>query len=324
MLTSDFTQAVRDCASLPNSPAPGTSDTDILRMGDLQMRSVLVPFLRKVGGEYYIFKYDVQVAANQQRIRLPSRFSGSSTRTVDWLNGAVPTSGVATSLLYPMQRIEPERLPAFQMTDAYQGLPWAFYFESADLVIVPTPAGLGTLRIRGQLTPGTLTIDTDTASVWQITAVAASSVSGNPCWHISAPSVSLSQNVGDVVAGDSPGEYLLPDGAVQASGVGTVDFLQSAFQVPPRVGDWVTLPGLSPVVQLPAELENGLVNHTAAAMLRARGRAAQASDLTQAAQAYLEQARALLAPRSQGNVRKVTGGIYSRARGPYGWRPGGI
>ena len=315
--TSDFVQDVRDAALLPSSTVPGTDTTHILRVADAQMRGHLEGVIRKVSEEYYIRKVDLSSPAGQRSVRLPSHAAGSSTRTVDYFAGPSANTGINTFLLRRLQRVEPERLPTFQPTDQYQGLPWGFYLEASTINLLPIPAGLGTLRVRYQYRPGKLVIDTDTASADVITSVGTTTVGGLACYIIGTGTLTISgSNSADIIAGSSPFETLA-SATVNKSTNNT--FLQSDFSTPPQVGDWLTLPDLSPVVQLPTEMEPVLVYYTAGAILMAKGRSAQAKDMMQMAKDMEASVVATMAPRTKGNVRVLTGGIRSRMHGPWGF-----
>lgn len=311
-LSNDFATDVRAAASLPNSTAPGTTDADIYQAGDQCIRSRMVPLLHQVSEEYYTRVYNLAVTAGTANYRLPSRAVGAATRTVQWLTG--PQAGNPQALLYPLVRIEPERLPAFQLTDQYRGLPWGFYLEGSNINLVPVPVANGTIRIRIQHRPGSL-VDSATANS---TSSAASGA--NYVVTTGTRNFTLGSTV-DMIAGTPPFEVIASSAVVQASDATTVTLLQSDFSTPPGTGDWMTLPDTSPVVQVPVELEPVLVQYTAGWLLRSRGRLEQATALEAIAADIANQVATVLAPRTQGNVRKITGGIYSR-RGPLGYKWG--
>lgn len=310
--TNDFMTDVRAAASFPTSTVPGTTDTEVLQAGDQCIRSRMVPLLHQVSEEYYTRVYNLSVTAGTASYRLPSRSVGAATRTVQWLTG--PAAGNPQSLLYPLVRIEPERLPAFQLTDQYRGLPWGFYLEGSNINLVPVPVANGTIRVRIQHRPGSL-VDSLTANTFSPAASGSNYVLTTGTLNFT-----LGSTV-DVIAGTAPFEVLASAAVVQASSPTTVTLLQSDFSSPPQVGDWITLPDTSPVVQVPVELEPVLVQYAAAWLLRSRGRLEQAAALDSTADALATQVATVLAPRTQGNVRKITGGIYSR-RGPLGYKWG--
>jgi len=313
-VTTDFCQDVRDAAGLPNSAVPGVDNLTILRLADAQLRAHVVPQLARVSEEYYIRRFDILGTVGLGTYRLPARAAGASTRTVQFLLGAIPPGAITTSLLYPLERIAPERLPVFQPTDQYRGLPWAFYMEAATINLVPIPASLITLRVRVQHRPGKLVLDTDTAQGGVITSVGTTTVGGLPCYSIATASFNRTgQQAADVISGTSPFE-VLASGTINQGG--TSQFLQSDFTTPPQVGDWLTLPDVSPVVQVPVELEPVVAGLTAAAILRSKNRKAHAKDLFDEAMGSMKETLSVMAPRTKGNPKVQTGGIWNKLRGP--------
>ncbi len=318
MLTTAFLQDIRDAAQLPNSTVPGTDDTRLLRMADVVMRSVMVGFVRSISEEFYIYHVDLTSPAAQLSIRLPSAAVGSSVRTVDYFAGPTNSqTGFNLQMLRHLERIEPERLPSFQVTDQYRGLPWGFYMEASTVNLVPIPAGLGALRVRYQQRPGQLVIDTDTTQSAQVTSVGSATINGVDCWVLaSAGSIVLSTC--DVIANTSPYETLVSNVTPDAFAAGTVSIAKWKFQTPPNVGDWFVKVGVSPVVQLPEECESMAATLVAASVLRAKGRGDHARLLEDAAGTMRTQVSMSMAPRTKGNSRVVTGGLRNQTHGPWG------
>jgi hypothetical protein len=313
-VTTDFVQDVRDAAALPNSSVPGVDNLTILRIADAQLRSHVVPQLCRVSEEYYIKRFDILGTVGVGTYRLPTRAAGASARTIQFLLGSIPPGGITTSLLYSLERVAPDRLPTFQPTDQYRGLPWAFYMEAATINLVPVPASQITLRVRVQHRPGKLVLDTDNAQGAVITSVGTSVVGGVNCYQIGTASFTRTgQQAGDIISGTNPFEVLASATINQG---GTSQFPQSDFTTAPQVGDWLTLPDVSPVVQVPVELEPVVAGLTAAAILRAKNRKGHAEDIFKEAMTSMKETLSVMAPRTKGNVKVQTGGIWNKLRGP--------
>ena len=108
------------------------------------------------------------------------------------------------------------------------------------------------------------------------------------------------------------------------NGTGTANFLPSWYSnadsdrpVPVSdfytlvIGDYVAPNGQTPFVPLPEELTTALVHRTGGTVLRALGYLNESAAALELAGEAEAKARVLLAPRSEGNSRFLTGSIAS-------------
>lgn len=303
MLTSDYLTHVRRLAALSSSSVLGLADSDLFASGDMEVVGTIVPLLRQLNEEYMVRSIDVVSVGG--RVPIPDRASGAAVRLVQLV--------LAGGGLRTLPRLSPES----DSGAVAGGTPCGFYFDGGGLVLLPSGAS-GTLRVRYVVRPGRMaaaaggiisTISYDTPSAGQTRlaiSTTGSAISGALDILSNGPAHDC------VVLGVTP----LSISATQ------VDLTTTADTGSVRVNDRVVATDTTPYVPVPEECASPLVSLVAARILRQLGYQSEAAQHLESAKEALAMARQLLAPRSDGNPKRLTGGILSRMSrtGSGGWR----
>lgn len=300
MLASELIEEIRALGSI----TPDTADTDILKAADAEIRTRLLPWVRGLNEEFLVRSIDL--TAVNGRVALPPRASGASVRLVQ----VVLSSGL---LGPPLPRLD----PAFDPGASSGGLPYGFYIDGGGLVLLPVSSS-ATVRVRYFARPGKLALESDAALCKVITSV----TPGPVITTIVAGGFALTKI--DIVAGGPAHQHK----AIYADLAGGVT-LQTAQLLEPLTassetgyGDFVTAPDRSPVVALPEELGSVLALRTAARLLAGNGYLGEARAHYDMADKAQSEAEPLLRPRSDGNPKRLTGGVLGRlgqgTPGPWG------
>lgn len=312
-LTSDLLADVRRRAMLPTTSTLGLADSDLLAHADNEMASRMVPLVTSVNEEFYVQTLDVPLVAGQSAYRLPNRSAGGKLRDVTYLLG---------SSVLNLARIEPEQLTQFVVSAS--GTPSAFYMEAGTVNLVPAPAGGGTLRMKYFVRPGRFT---NTATDYGIvTAVTTNTLAAGT--GVFAGTFSGSLTAGgltfDVIAYRPPFEYL----AIGASGftfsapnialLGT-SATASTVSLNIAVGDYITHPDVSPIIQLPVELHSLLVQRVVCAVMETLNYGERLNAAERVYERMEEAALKLITPRVDGAPRKMRGVLNLMGR--YGMGP---
>jgi hypothetical protein len=205
--------------------------------------------------------------------------------------------------------------PAKDYGTIVSGLPYGFYFDGGGLVLLPFGTS-GTLRVRYYARPGKMVLP---AQAQQITSVSVVGTNVSLGFAL-APAASLHDIVSSGPAHQQSAIDLLTPNT-NPSVVPLASLLET-----PQVGDWLTgTPDTTPLVPLPEELSASLVLLTGARYLLSRGYLEEAAPLQSNGMQQLLTQTELLRPRSDGNVKRLTGGTLktlSGFKGPYGnwWR----
>lgn len=297
MLVSEFITAVRRQGKITTD----TTDAEILATGDMEIQGRLIPLLRLSHQEYFVA--EIQASSSNGRIALPARSILGAVRHVQLTVGG-----------------QTQRLPQVPLEDDYlgvsAGLPSSWYFDGGNIVLLPRGTD-GTVRLRYYLRPSKMVVETDTGSVVRITGVTTGSSATSLTLDNGSPNPT-GFDFADVVSNRPSHNLCVLD--TTSDGTNPLSVPNSLIIAPIFVGDWLPLAGFTPVVPVPEELFSTLVHQTAYVLLRALGYDDEAGAQKVLATEALNDARALLAPRSEGNPRRMTGGIR-RALGKQGsWR----
>lgn len=297
MLASELIAQVR----LMGSVTPDLSDTDLLLHADMEVQSRLLPMLRTVSEEYLVRTLDV--VASGGRVALPPRATGAAVRLVQL---------VTTGQLLVLPRVDPAHDPGAMPGSS---APWGFYFDGGGIVLLPSSSS-GTVRVRYYARPGKLVLETNSARTSRITNV----VTGATTTVLTIGTF-IGGAVIDIVSSGPAHQHVAV--GITASGssptltVNNADLLET-----PQIGDYVATADYSPFVSLPEELGSVLVLRTAARILAALGYTEEAAYHEQRSDIAQAESFALLRPRSDGNPKRLSGGMLaSMASGTaLGWR----
>ena len=300
------TELIADVRRLGQLPASIT-DAEVLAHCNYELQASVVPLLLRSAEEYLVRRVDIPLTAGTARYVIPRRSVGSRVRDVNYLKGGGLTH---------LPRLKPEQVDAASVTQ--QGFPFGFYLDAAHLVLLPPPSAADTLRVAFYARPSRL-VEASATSFATIATVTADSPSPGR--------TTITFNTGptgalfDVVSKAQPFEHKAMEATAANVGATTADFATSDFSTPPVVGDYLCVPDYAPVPQIPLELFSVLSQRAAGRALQGLGYLSEASAAWQAAQSREADAMAVLTPRTDGNPRRLSGGLLTQmARGSGSWR----
>ena len=285
--------------TIPQSQ-PLLLNDDILAVADDVVQSRLVPVLISMRQDFFVTTKDVTIVANQVEYDIPSRAVG---RTLRDLKRKVDGTGKVDVTLVG---IEDEHFSALT------GIPNQFYFKGDKVCLSPKPSGGGDiLEMWYELMPSKLTT-TDKAG--RIVSIGTSDVTVSQ-----VPSTFEIGTVCDIVAGQAGHSCKLLDSAITNIAGNVIHFASLPSNV--AVGDYVTVAGYSPVMQLPDECYPYLETETCYRLLQSISDYEGAKFLQADIEVELKNLKMLLEPRIQGEATKIIPrmGLARGARSRWKW-----
>ncbi len=282
MLVSEFITLVRQEGKLTSQ----FLDADICALADSEIASRFIPLVRNVHSDYFV--REAQIDSVDGRVRLPDRAIAGTLR-----HAQIVVGGIATAL------------PLFPLEQDYLGnpassIPNGYYMDAGGMVLLPRGTN-GTVRIRYFQRPSKMRTEGG-ADMQRITNVTYS-LGVATCTVANVWSTALL----DVVSG-GPNHELLAEGVTSAVPV-VVPIANQLGGVIQRTSDWACQTGYTPFVPLPEELYSALVHQTAAAYMRAMGYIEESQAHQREAEMTMESAKLILAPRNEGNIKVMKGGM---------------
>lgn len=302
-LADDLISSCKRRGFIPSAQASFTT-TDFLAAADEEIRSYVLPLVRRVQEDYFLQSQDYTIQAGASPIgappgsqyRIPYRAVGGALRGVYLVDSAGNP--------IPVPRVDPDDLSEVSYGVYFMGN--VVNYVNRTNYSAPT-----TLRMTYYLRPSSLVLAASAGKVQSLNAGA------QTVTLVSAPAAFTGQTSFDVLRGRPGFEMLGFDLPATISG-STVTFA-GPLPADLAVGDYVCLPEQSPIPQVPAELHPLLAERVAAAFLRSQGDAAgvQASKLEQ--ERLEADALVLLSQRMGGEVKKIIprGSLWRRGRKPW-------
>lgn len=308
-LTSDLLAGVKRRAQLPDANG-ALSDADLLALGDIALRTILVPHLRSVREDYNVFTADQTITADEADYPIPWR---------------AETAGGLRDVRYLTDQGDEISLPFVALPDAdafvkvrnpWWSTPYAFTIQDTTIRLLPKPTQTtGTLRVLYYKRHGRLVATSDAGVISALPGGNVATLSASvTAFNADAGPVSLTL---DVVDPD-------PHFDIVCSKAATVDGTSVTFTATIdsgiAVGDYVTIEDQAAVIRLPVELHPVLETATLMHTLEALGDM-QAMQATQTIlMAQLQATRTLLEPRIDGEPRTVVNNHGPLRRMRRGWR----
>ena len=283
--TADFLTSVnRRCFAPTGQTTFETSD--ILDIGDEEMRSTILPEIISVREEYFVHYKDYSLVADQAAYAIPERAVGLIAREIQLIDD----NGRVTNL----SRIDIEDIDHTTLTDSK---PRAFFIRNNMIVLCRIPsAANGTLRVHFFLRPGdliessagaTITAINTTTNVVTVGAIISTWATGD---------------VFDLIKKSGGHEY--QDFSLTSTLISGSDITFATLPDTLTVGDFVAPEAQSQVIQLPKVYQPCLAQATAAFML-------DNMHIPGSEKAYmrlnkmLKAAKDLISPRVQGEIKTV-------------------
>lgn len=313
-LVSDFLTLVRQYGMLPSTTANGTADADILRVADEELRTRITPLVVASRQEWWVVVGRTALTANQQVYKIPRRAVGGRLRELQIQR----SDGTFRNL----KRLELEESYRYNQTST--GEPEAFWIKGEAVYLWPKPATTsGHLRFDFMARPGRLTSTSPTNyAISQITDLPANEVY---LYTTTAPVTVGEIGYVDIVRAGSGFSYLSVD-VYGESVSGPIFQVYSKYDLPDDYtsfiqGDYCFPSDQCFVVPLPAELHGVFVNFTVAALKRQLGDLQSAQVFEATAQKMAADSLQTFEPRSDGEPRKLRGGLLWRTKSPWwNWR----
>jgi hypothetical protein len=281
--TANFISSVQRRSFAPTNQLTYT-EAEILAVGDEETKTMILPNILAVREEFYVGYVDQPIVAGQAAYDIHARAVGMICREVQ----IVDTNNAVTDL----PRIEPE-----QVTSYAAGNPTGFYLRGDQIILDrPPSASLGTIRQFFFLRPGDLVLTTASA------VISAINTGTNTVTVTAIPSTWATGNVFDFIKKDGAQNYRAID--YTSTNVASNNITFSSLPSTIVVGDYISLQGTSPLLQMPPDYWPVLAQCVAANMLRSSNQPG-ASEATKMADRMLEIAQKMITPRVQGEDRVV-------------------
>lgn len=299
---------LNDCAELLSTlrlrgqiPVASGSWTaaEMLRAASEEAATHMLPLLLKARGEYLVRTTDLPTVQGTATYRLPYR--AVALREVKLVGSDGVDRGTLTV-------IEPEKLTAYGLGTAQQGVPKFATFEDGNVRLSPVPMTTGDLiRVKWHIRPSRMT---DTSNATRISAI----VAGGSTTAFTVAAIPAAMNLAtqvDLIRAQGRFEILgfdLTTAALATAGL-TITIANALLPTGPdypAVGDYFALAGYTPFPNFPAECHSPIALRAAAAVVRSKGDNTLADSLVKEAGAKeVELLTGVLTPRSHGNTRKL-------------------
>lgn len=301
--TTQFLASVQRLITAPSNQSL-LDDTDFFAIGDRKMQDTLVPLIDSLNGDFFVRTAELAMVQNQAEYRLPTRALARKLRDVKIKNSA--------NIRFDFPKISIEREQIYQVN----GIPFGFYFKGDRFVVVPVPTTTQySIQYWYFLSPGSMIPYTDAAIV--------TGVSGDDVTVSSVPSALVTGAVVDFIQGTAGNSCLDIDKTITNVAGNTISFDADEVPTDLAAGDFVSIAGTSPVLQIPDSAVPLLVTLTAMDVLQALSDFEGYERLFKIAYGQgkdpgqYENLKKLLEPRIEGEATKIINdfGIVKR-----GWR----
>lgn len=293
-LTSDLISAVKRRAAIPTSQTTFTN-TDLLELGDEEIRSKLLPLIMKNMEEFYVRTSDQNITADQANYLIPSRAIASTLRDVQVVSSS------DTQVRTPLERLSPDQLSGSMADGSGAFTRGGFYLEGNKVVLYPTPASTANyLRLSYYCRPNALVETTHCAQISSInTATRQITVTALPTEETFSTSTAL-----DFVKAQ-PGFECSAIDQTPTDVTGTTFTFSASLPSDLAVGDYLCLAGESCVVQVPVELQPLLYQYVTVRVLASQGDAQALTAAIEELKVLEKNAEIMIAPRVDGRSKRV-------------------
>ncbi len=294
-LTSDaLIAAAKLRAFWPATNAPLT-DAQILTLANEEIQGTLYPMVIGAHADYYQTVQDYDIVSGQSQYRLPARAYGP-LKDVTIVNE--DETEFSVGLIDAEELGQGVGAQGYYAINPAGGLSFAMYFAGDWMHLRPIPnATLNTLRVRYYRAPSTLCL------LAEATTVAALG-NGLTTFTLDSTPAGFSGARLDLIVGGNAHQTFVDDQAVTTITTDVVTLTESGNIEFLAVGDYVSVAGTSPLVQLPDFMLPGAIAQIAAACLDAHGDA-MAAGLYAKANKLIELAFETAIPRVEGEPKFI-------------------
>ena len=284
MITSDdLIESVTRGASIPIYQ-PRFSREAILALADEEIESKIIPLIKSLRQDYFLFQQSQNTVANQNSYQIPHRAIGGTILDLTYDSNS-------------LKHIDPS-----QATQSASGDPHSFYFLQDSVVLYPTPSSAKTLLFTYELAPGKLV---ETSECVQASVVSSTSITSS-----SIPSSFLANVEVDFIKGNGQCASLTLEKSVSNVSSTNVDFAADTIPNSFEVGDWVCLAGESCVLQIPKETRPLLALAVQTRIFEAIGDESMIQLTDRKLKEKLEQVRTVLTPRIKFESQVIIGRLH--------------
>lgn len=285
--TADFLSSVERKSFAPANQTT-FSTSDILAIGDEVLQESIIPALIKVRQEFFVTYLDASITSGVAAYPVPPRAVGSMPRKIGVLD--------SNSNFSELARISVDKLYLYSSTSS---TPNMFYFLDESIVLHPTPASTtNTLRVYYALRPGSLVEVADSAVISGINTLT------NVITVTTIPSTWVTGSVFDLISAIGNQKYYNQATDLTSTLVSGTSITLPSLPSGLAVGDYISLAGTSPLIQLPAEFRPAFAMLTAAAILDAQNQP-NAEKLFQKGMLSLKTAQDMVASRDPGDPEVI-------------------
>lgn len=294
--TTKLLDSIKRGVTVPANQARFT-DEDILALADEEIESTILPVLLAIRQEFLVKYEDVPLVAEQSDYKIPYRAVGRKLRDLKLI-------GDDETFIRQLPYIAPEDSHiVFPVTS---GQPTGFTVRGENIVLLPTPSSAdANLRMYYELAPSKLTIATSysvTSQQYEINSspiTAINTTTGEVTVSTALTGYSNGDDL-DFIDGNTA-HQVKGEGVTSVSAASTV-YTFAAADLPSNlaVGDILAFPAQTPVVQLPDELIQSLVQATICRLLEAQGDFDALDRSVARLEKKLNAAAQLLTPRVEG------------------------
>lgn len=305
--SSEFLEKVKRAVTIPASQIR-FSDANILEFADEETQATILPALLSIRQEFLVRKDIIPIVSEQAEYKIPYRAIG---RTLRAIKIATTDDQVIRNLAHVVLD------EAYQFSPNLFGEPMAFRIQGENVVLMPIPSvdsGQYVIWAYYELAPSNLVDESECSAITSFDAGTgvvniASSITGFTSGAI--------MDIIDYQTGNSVKKVDITNVSVAGT---VVTFDPDDLPSDLAVGDYLALSNETPVIQLPEELHQSLVQAVVCRLLEAQGdfEGLQAAEMKLGKK--LEAAMVLLTPRVEGSPQVVicrTGLLRQR---PYNYR----
>lgn len=303
----EFLEGVKRLITAPSNQRL-LEDEDFLAMATSRMRSTMIPLIDSVNQDYFVVKTPVPIMQGVENYAIPPRAIGRKLREIKIFN----ESGVRGD--FPKISIEREHLYRSSAS------PFGFHFYGDRIQLVPVPTDAGySLQLWWFLSPGKLVKSGEAGLITGIT--------GDDVTVATLPTKFTVGRRLDFLQGQTGNSYIAIDQLATNVAANTISFpAGSLLTLGLEPGDYVSLAGESPVLQIPEEASPYLEAITAYDALYALSDYEGQNALKETIKEHKENLLKLLEPRIEGepeiiiNDRNLLRGMRNKSKFGFLWR----
>lgn len=289
--TTLLLDAIKRGVTIPSNQVRFT-DADLLKFADEETESLILPILMSLRQEFLVKTKNQACTANVQKYKIPYRAVGRTLRDLKLARSS------DTTFIKTLAYVSPEDASVY--TTTMSGEPFGFTVEGDNVKLLPTPLSSDLIIVfYYSLKPSYLVA---TTSAGTITAINTSTGVVTIGTAVSAFTTGATM---DFVDGKSGCTVKAED--VVNTNVSSTSITFTASDLPSdlAVGDYVTLTNQTPVIQLPDEFHQSLVQAVICRILEALGDVEMLAISGEKLNKKLEVAQQLLTPRVESELPVV-------------------